>query len=679
LAGVPQIAQRDEPNVTTTQLSPPTRHAVGRVGRDSRRDRRTGHKAGTTPRPAISPQPAAGGPVWSPPVANPAIARFDVGVRPPVTPVPHAARPPVPFVWWIPQLAAFGVVVCCFGFIATRDAGEAWLEVGTAEWWVLTTALHLPLVVILPFLVGGLVERIGYFWRGRAPERAGPLPAVNPTVCVQLPMFNEHAVARRVIEAAAAMVWPADRITVQVLDDSTDADTRALVREVCANVRATTGVHCEMRHRVDRRGYKAGALEEGRRATDAEFLVIFDSDFVPRRDFLLKILPHFFLPNGEPDTGLALVQAQWGHLNHDESALTRAQSLWVDDHHTLQMSWRSARWQFVNFTGTAGVWRASAVEAAGGWRAASLVEDCELSFRHLFAGYRTKFVKEIVAPAELPATYTAYKAQQRRWTQGWVQLQRVHLATLLFRHRCSAVKRLHLLYHMCISWQWAAWAVWITLLPFLIYTDHWFGTFGAWAGVGLYLVPSALWVTVAATLATIETRHSYPGDVTARSVIGRLRRVVPYLIINTGMLPHQFSAFAEGLFAPLHSEFERTPKAASVTSNGDPEVVTPAIAPTVNKKYSVRVHWPYVLTEAAFVVLQLAWTVLFLVNGLMWCAVVSGYMAACVLGLVFRYGDHAGKVCFVVDQARLRLPRRRFRVDPPRSGRAVVRELVARS
>ena len=136
------------------------------------------------------------------------------------------------------------------------------------------------------------------------------------------------------------------------------------------------------------------------------------------------------------------MQAQWGHLNHDESALTRAQSLWVDDHHTLQMSWRSAMWQFVNFTGTAGVWRASAIEAAGGWRAASLVEDCELSFRHLFAGYRTKFVKEIVAPAELPATYTAYKAQQKRWTQGWVQLQRLHLRTLLFRFRCSPLRRL---------------------------------------------------------------------------------------------------------------------------------------------------------------------------------------------------------------------------------------------
>jgi Glycosyl transferase family group 2 len=512
---------------------------------------------------------------------------------------------------------------------------------------------------------------------------------------VQLPMFNEHAVARRVIEAAAAMTWPADRFSVQVLDDSTDDDTRALVESVCANIRASTGLDCYVRHRVDRRGYKAGALEEGRRETDAEFLVIFDSDFLPPQDFLLKAIPHFFLPNGQPDTGLALVQAQWGHLNHDESALTLAQSLWVDDHHTLQMSWRSAMWQFVNFTGTAGVWRASAIEAAGGWRAASLVEDCELSFRHLFAGYRTKFVKEIVAPAELPATYTAYKAQQRRWTQGWVQLQKLHLSTLLFRYRCSGLKRIHLLYHMCISWQWPAWAVWIMTLPFLIYTDHWFGSFGAVVGAPLYLLPSALWITLAATVASIETKHTYPGTITATSVLGRLRRVVPYLIINTGMLPHQFSAFSEGLFGPLHSEFERTPKVGSVTTRpgvGEPgEGVKPArtarwhgaanemtsSAPSTIKPNGVKVHWPYVLTEAGFVAYQVAWMVLFAANGLAWCALSAAYMAACVLSLAFHYGDHAGRVCFVVDRDRLRLPRprgeRRRARDPVDAG------LVARA
>jgi hypothetical protein len=337
-------------------------------------------------------------------------------------------------------------------------------------------------------------------------------------------------------------------------------------------------------------------------------------------------------------------------LNHAESPLTRAQSLWVDDHHTLQMSWRSAMWRFVNFTGTAGVWRASAIEAAGGWRAASLVEDCELSFRHLFAGYRTKFVKEIVVPAELPATYTAYKAQQRRWTQGWAQLQRMHLATLLFRFRCSWIRRLHLAYHMCISWQWPAWALWITAFPFLIYTGHWFGSLGFAVGLSLYVLPTALWALATAIVASLETKHTYREGVTPATFRERFGRIVPYLVINAGMLPHQFSSFAEGLFGPLHSEFERTPKAGTAAAKA------PTPAPAAKKSYTVKVHWPYVLTEAFFVAYQLGWGVRFALNGLVLCAIGALCVASCVVYLGFFYGDHAGKVCFAFDRRRLRIP-----------------------
>lgn len=209
-------------------------------------------------------------------------------------------------------------------------------------------------------------------------------------------MFNETLVARRAIEAACALRWPRHRLEIQVLDDSTDVETRLLVEQVCERMRLERGVTCRLLHRTDRRGYKAGALEAGRRASDAEFLVILDADFLAPTDFLFRALPFFYDEHGLARADLALVQTQWGHLNHDQSLLTSAQSLWVDDHHTVQMSWRSARWGFVNFTGTAGIWCASAIEAAGGWRATSLVEDCELSFRALFAGYRTTFVKEIV-------------------------------------------------------------------------------------------------------------------------------------------------------------------------------------------------------------------------------------------------------------------------------------------
>jgi len=577
----------------------------------------------------------------------------------------RSATTGLPFPWWMPQLAAFGVSLAILAYAAMRDTEGGWFEAHSLGWWVVTTALHLPLLLILLFLAVGLVERVGFYWRGRAPEPPGRLPEVYPTVCVQLPMFNEHAVAQRVIAAAADITWPVDRLTVQVLDDSTDGDTRALVEDVCADIRASTGVPCHVLHRVARDGYKAGALEEGRRETDAEFLAIFDADFVPPQDFLLKAMPHFYLSNGEPDPGLALVQAQWGHLNHDESALTLAQSLWVDDHHTLQMSWRSAMWRFVNFTGTAGVLRASAIDAAGGWRAASLVEDCELSFRQLFAGYRTKFVKEIVAPAELPASYTAYKAQQKRWTQGWVQLARLHLSTLLFRYQCSWPKRLHLLYHMGISWQWPAWAAWITLLPLLIHTGHWFGSFGITQGLLLYLMPSALWMTVVTITASIETKHTYPGATTLRNIFARLRRVVPHLIIHTGMLPHQVSAFCEGLFGSLHSEFERTPKAASVTTPKTRESsvqIVGAIGSSCTATIEMRqtqtapeadhpkVHWPYLLTEAGFISYQVAWMVLFARNGVWWCALGAACVAACQLALflpslvaVIRHGSGPGR------------------------------------
>lgn len=552
--------------------------------------------------------------------------------------------------WWMPGLALFVVAIGLFGYSATTELGAGWFEVRSTGWWVFTTVLHLPYFVILFFLAAGLVERVGFYFKGRAPETPGRMPSY-PKVCVQVPMFNEHAVARRVIEAAAAMTWPTDRLTIQVLDDSTDEDTRALVEQVCAEVQASR-IDCHVRHRFGRLGYKAGALEEGRKHTDAEFLVIFDADFLPPADYLLRTIPHFFHADGTPDTGLALVQAQWGHLNHDESALTLAQSLWVDDHHTLQMSWRSAMWKFVNFTGTAGVWRASAIEEAGGWRAASLVEDCELSFRHLFAGYRTKFVKEIVVPAELPATYSAYKAQQKRWTQGWVQLQRLHLKTLFFNYRTSRFRKLALLYHMCIPWQWPAWAIWITTLPFLIYTNHWFGAQGTAFGVGLYLAPTAIWLAVSATVASFETKHTYSERLTPARFLDRLGRVFPYVLINTGMLPHQFTAFVEGVFGPLHSEFERTPKAATVTGSAG-AVVSP-LAPTAKKTDRVKVHWPYVLAEMCFAALQIAWTILFASAGLIWCAVAAGYMAACVLYLALFYGDHAGKVCFVLDRTGLR-------------------------
>ncbi|NJO81430.1 MAG: glycosyltransferase [Blastochloris sp.] len=565
----------------------------------------------------------------------------------------NGVRPRLPlfiFQWWMPGAVLFLGAALLLVYAANHGPEGPWSTVGSRTWWIVTTLLHLPFAAILFFLIMGIVERVGFFWKGRSQETPGRLPETYPTVCVQLPMFNEHAVARRVIEAAATMDWPNDRLIIQVLDDSTDADTRQLVELISAQLR-THGIDCRVLHRTDRQGYKAGALEIGRRQTEAEFLVIFDSDFVPPSDFLVRAIPHFYHPDGTPIADLALVQAQWGHLNHDEWALTQSQSLWVDDHHTVQMAWRSAAHQFVNFTGTAGVWRASAIEAAGGWKASSLVEDCELSFRSLFAGYRTKFVKEIVAPAELPATITAYKAQQKRWTQGWVQLQRMHLGTLLLQYPASLLRRVHLLYMMSISWQWPLWTLWMLVLPMLVYTGHWYGALSPDAGLAFYLLPSLIWLVLSATIASLETRHTYAEPLTVRSFLGRVARVIPNVVISTGMLPHQFSAFCEGLFGPMNSEFERTPKGASVTVQGSASVAE--VKPVAKRTCKVKIHRPYVLTEVFFCAYFAVWAALFASTDLIWCTVIVGFMISCILYLVFHYGDHDGKVLFVVDRSKL--------------------------
>jgi cellulose synthase/poly-beta-1,6-N-acetylglucosamine synthase-like glycosyltransferase len=519
---------------------------------------------------------------------------------------------------------------CVYFALTAFGDGQRVETIQTRE-WIILAVFHLPYLLILVYLCFGLLERFGYLISARRPQLPGLLPATLPSVCIQLPMFNEDAVARRAIEAAAALKWPRERLEIQVLDDSTDPQIRQSVRGICAEIEARTGVRCTWLHRTDRSGYKAGALEAGRLKSDAEFIAIFDADFVPAPDYLEQIIPHFFASDGTSISDLAMVQAQWGHLNDDDSYLTRAQALWVDDHHTLQQSWRSANVGFVNFTGTAGVWRASAITAIGGWRSASLVEDCELSMRALFHGYRTKFVKEVVAPAELPETLSAYRSQQKRWTQGWVQLQRLHLATLLLRHPCRWFTRIYLAYFTSISCQWLLWTLWVTVFPFMIANGYWLGAFGLWSGLAVYLIPPLAFALFSSLLAAVETRQTYadrPGGYRA-SRVRRFLRVVPFMVVNAGMLPHHFCAFLEGLFGPMHAEFERTPKtAATSTQSGLPTASTAPPKPKPAAKVAVRP--PYLAVELFLVATQTAWVLFFLARGHVIAAVWASWLVGCV-------------------------------------------------
>jgi cellulose synthase/poly-beta-1,6-N-acetylglucosamine synthase-like glycosyltransferase len=528
-------------------------------------------------------------------------------------------------------LLAMVIWSACFALAtAHAEPGErpsSWRD------WALMAVLHIPFLAILSFLFFGFVERFDYFRIAQFPHRLGKLPARTPKVCVQLPMFNEDAVAERVIAAACALDWPRDALEIQVLDDSTDAATKQRVRAFCETIAAQTGVDCRWIHRTDRKGYKAGALEEGRKLTDAQYFAIFDADFVPQPDFLTRAVPHFYDITGRSLDDLAVVQAQWGHLNDRDSFLTCAQALWVDDHHTIQKTWRSAMIGFVNFTGTAGVWRARAIEAAGGWRAASLVEDCELSIRALFAGYRTRFVGSIVAPAELPTTIAAYRSQQKRWTQGWAQLQRLHMLTLLTRYPTPFLRRCYLLYFAGISWQWLLWTLWIMTLPFLIASGLWLGALGMEYAVAAYVFPPLFFAMFASVVASSEARATYAvqGRDSWRARIVRMQRVVPYMILNTGMMPHHFCAFLEGMLGPLHAEFVRTPKTASASgqaaSNGGASPAKP-----IARRSKIK-DGAYLKFELFFGLTLIAWAAFFIHVGLAFAAFWSLWILACVVGL----------------------------------------------
>jgi cellulose synthase/poly-beta-1,6-N-acetylglucosamine synthase-like glycosyltransferase len=248
--------------------------------------------------------------------------------------------------------------------------------------------------------------------RARPPRPLGPSEP-RPRVTVQVPLYNERYVARRVIEAVGRLRYPPDRLEIQILDDSTD-ETVAIAAEAVAALRAR-GIDAHHVRRGTREGYKAGALAEGLRRARGEFVAIFDADFVPPGDFLERTLPAF------RDPRVGAVQTRWGHLNRDYSALTGAQALGIDGHFGVEQGARCWGGLFLNFNGTAGIWRAGAIADAGGWAHDTLTEDLDLSYRAQLRGWRVCYLGDVICPAELPVQIAAFKAQQRRWATGTIQ------------------------------------------------------------------------------------------------------------------------------------------------------------------------------------------------------------------------------------------------------------------
>ena len=352
-----------------------------------------------------------------------------------------------------------------------------------------------------------------------------------PFVTVQLPVFNERDVVARLVDAVAGLRWPADRLEIQLLDDSTD-DTAVAAAPALARARAL-GIAASVVRRTDRMGYKAGALEHGLSSARGRYVAIFDADFVPEPDFLARTVPHLL-------AGASMVQVRWGHLNREANALTRTQAALLDGHFVVEQPARHALGAWFNFNGTAGVWDRVAIQAAGGWQHDTLTEDLDLSYRALLTGARFVYLREAEVPAEVPDTLAAFLAQQRRWARGSVQTARKLLPAVL-RAPVGVRVRLEAVAHLTANFAWPLCVALAVLLPWVVVTRG-SATLGNF-GLDLTLVGFSLLANAAFYRAGGAAWRDIPA----------------VLALGIGMGPSQAAATLEGLFGPV-GEFVRTPK-----------------------------------------------------------------------------------------------------------------------
>jgi cellulose synthase/poly-beta-1,6-N-acetylglucosamine synthase-like glycosyltransferase len=260
-----------------------------------------------------------------------------------------------------------------------------------------------------------------------------------PRVTIQLPMYNEQFVIDRLIEAVCGMEYPREKLEIQVLDDSTD-ESQNVARQIVERY-AALGHPITYIHRTNRHGFKAGALDEGLNIAKGEFVAIFDADFVPGPDWIMKVIHHF----AEPDVGM--VQTRWAHLNRDYSLLTKIEAILLDAHFVIEHGSRVRTGEFFNFNGTAGMWRRKAIVDGGGWQHDTLTEDTDLSYRSQMAGWRFKYLPEVECPSELPIEMTAFKTQQARWAKGLIQVS-IKLLPRIFSSEMTFKKKVESVYHL---------------------------------------------------------------------------------------------------------------------------------------------------------------------------------------------------------------------------------------
>jgi cellulose synthase/poly-beta-1,6-N-acetylglucosamine synthase-like glycosyltransferase len=429
-------------------------------------------------------------------------------------------------------------------------------------------ALLIPYFIVLILLAAyGMHRYILVYLYYKHQDKRTTYPAAHfeelPRVTVQLPIFNEQYVVERLLESICRVQYPREKLDIQVLDDSTDETVevaRGLVERYAA-LGNPIGYH----HRSNREGFKAGALAEGMKTAKGEFIAIFDADFTPPEDFLMKTIHHF------TDPKIGMVQTRWTHINRNYSFLTEVEAILLDGHFVLEHSGRARSGVFFNFNGTAGVWRGAAIAEAGGWQHDTLTEDTDLSYRAQLAGWKFVYLQDVECPAELPVEMTAFKTQQARWAKGLIQTGKKILPRVL-RSDAPLHTKIEAWYHLTANLSYPLMIVLSTLLlPAMIirFYQGWFQM--------LYIdLPLFMASTFSiSSFYLVSQRELFPRS------WPRALLYLPFLMaLGIGLTITNTKAVIEALIGK-QSAFARTPK-YRVESKGDKVGVT---------KYRKRLGW----------------------------------------------------------------------------------------
>jgi cellulose synthase/poly-beta-1,6-N-acetylglucosamine synthase-like glycosyltransferase len=384
-----------------------------------------------------------------------------------------------------------------------------------------------------------------YYLTRRKSVQPPPLaPEQLPFVTIQLPLFNEQMVAERLIDNIATIAYPLERFEVQILDDSTDETT-----EICQRKAAyyrEKGIDIRVIHRTDRSGFKAGALAEGLVQAKGELVAIFDADFLPNRQFLLDTVSYF------QNDRVGVVQTRWSHLNEDYSLFTKLQALQLNVHFTIEQLGRKAGHHFLQFNGTAGIWRKQAINDAGGWKADTLTEDLDLSYRAQLKHWEIVYLEEVEAPAELPIEINGIKSQQFRWMKGGAENARL-LTTMIVRSDLKFTSKMHAVAHLFNS------SIFVAVLMLALVTVPLLPLFKNLNIDTSYLGISLLGLAGVATVYFYANLHLLPRPWSLRRVLELILYFPLLLTMSLGLCFHNSVAVIEG-YLGIRSSFVRTPK-----------------------------------------------------------------------------------------------------------------------